>query len=55
MEHNFEQDILQRITVDRTVLLMPCKCQEATMDSNQTNVSSNIITVTKLQSEVRLL
>ena len=54
MEHSFEQDILQRITVDRTVLLMPCVCQEAAMDSNQTNVS-NIITVTKLQSEVRLL
>ena len=54
MEHNFEQDILQRITVDRTVLLMPCKCQETIMDSNQTNVS-NIITVTNLQSEVRLL
>ena len=41
VDQTYSQDIMEKVDVDKTVLLMPCDCEDLATDNNQTNVSNS--------------
>ena len=41
VDQTYSQDILEKVDVDKTVLLMPCACEDLASDTNQTNVTNS--------------
>ena len=41
VDHTYSNDILEKVKVDTTVLLMPCACDDLASSNNQTNVSNS--------------
>ena len=40
LEHSYSEDLgREKVTVDKTFLLLPCQCEEIQVNSNITNVS----------------
>ena len=39
VDHNYNKNMLEKIKVDKTILLLPCGCSEVTSDNNKTNVN----------------
>ena len=38
VDHSYSQNIVDKVDIDTTILLMPCACQDVPSGGNQTNV-----------------
>ena len=38
VDHSYSQNIVDKVDIDTTILLMPCACQDVPIGGNQTNV-----------------